>query len=801
MESIFNTYNSSFLSKIVSINDYNTHAIAANLYDKIKVLGILPKWIKRERVIDRVSIYTDPGVISSILTETPVINDDRFTYGRGIGKGVFFLSEEINLGKIHEITFEVAFDEELLPFEYVVSPTNIISHDFVLTKTFFTIKIVRDHLNVSIYLDDVLELSSQLTEDEDYILSGEFARISATNFVMGNLKIARDNLILHWWKLNTFKTVEVNSQEVLFTCNQIMFNEYLVYNPQIIVGNCSHEFLDEGLNSKDFYSFWYTICFIFAIAISYSKTLLFLRDTKIKSRFLQSKDIPVGNLGSEDIASLYQNWRKSFEERGTDKILLKKDEGFGVGRRLRVHDFLKCQNNIDLGVNHEIWFDVLILDGDINISIFDAIKFIKIGEDFSLQYSFDSNLVIYDFSSTESFFKIKVIKTVDEIVFHINESVIFNEANLSSTALISSNLCEANTGEDFAIANIRVKSEYISLIYPLNEKNSFFNLPYSKDYYYISKIDSDVSDIYLPDSYHESDCFLNKYNQAVDGEYLRLTRYNEGEFTGGFINGMDFGWWMSQSSVCYNSSFGIPSFNKLFAKPHPINTFSELPFINQELLVVDYNDITISTEDSENVSNGINFANYADFDKFKIFIDSNLNYEFRFKVKITDNLTGFRFGLNGYNSLGGSAYFKDAKTGATISSATAYFYQTDDFPFTTISGHDYVLFVVKIGAYNTSHNSLETTNIGVGRNLIMNQACHYICPVIEVYSKESGVSKDMHIKDMFLGLMDFPVGRGHLGYKNLYIVESKNSSQDSNIINTINDTLIPYNVISKIIHI
>jgi len=801
MEGISNIYNTSFLSKIISINDYNTHAIAANLYDKIKVLGILPKWIKRERSIDRVSIYTDPSVVPSIVTEVPVVDDDRFTYGRGISKGVFFLAKEINLGKIHEISFEVAFDEEILPFEYVVSPTNTIYHEFNLTKTFFTIKIVRHHLNINIYLDGVLELSSQLTEDDDYILSGEFARISAQNFIISNLKITRDNLILHWWKLNTFKTVETTSQEVLFTCNQIMFNEYLVYNPQIIVGNCSHEFLDEGLNSKDFYSFWYTICFIFAMMISYSKTLLFLRDTMIKSKFLQSKDIHTGNLGSTDITSLYENWRTSFEERGTDKILLKKNQGLGIGRRLRALDFLKLQTDIDLGANHEIWFDVLILDGDINISILDTVKFIKVGNEFSLQYSLDTNSITHDFSSTESFFKIKVIKTVQEIVFHINDVVIFNEAIPSLTALISSNLCESNSGEDFAIANIRLEAEYVSLIYPLNEKDSFFNLSYSKDYMYLCKIDSDIADIYLPNSYYESDLFLNKYNQVVDGEYLRLTRYNEGEFTGGFISGKDFGWWMGQSSVCYNSSFAIPSFNKIFSKPYIINSFAELPYINQELSIIAYNDITINTETSENISNGINFANYADLDKFKIFVDSNLNYEFRFMVKITDDLTGFRFGLNGYNSLGGSAYFKDAKTGATINSTSAYFYQSDNYPFTTLNGHDYVLFVVKIASYSSTNNSLETTNIGVGRNLIMNQACHYICPIIQIYSKESGVSKTMYLKDIFLGLMNFPVGRGHLGYKNLYILETKNSSQDRDIINTINDTLIPYNVTSKIIHI
>lgn len=801
MQDTTKIYKTTFLNSIISINDYNTHAIAANLYDKIKRFGILPSWIKREKRIDRVTVFSDPTIIGSEATN-PILDDDRFTFGRGISNGVYYLSQDINLGKVHEISFEVIFSEgETLPFEYRISSTNLIYHEFTLPEEFCTIKIVRDHFNIDFYLNGELDLSTTLPLNDDYVFSGEFANILSPNFALSNLKIERGSNILHWWKLNTFKTIEVNTEEILFTCNQIMFNEYLVYNPQIIVGNCRHEFIDEGFNSKDFYSFWYTICFVFALIISYSKTLLFLRDSSIKSKFLQLKGIFTGSVTSEDLSSLYTIWRDSFKERGTDRILLKKDAGSGVGRRLSNQDFLEIANSIDIGVNHTIGFDIKIIDGDTNLTILDIVKFIKDGDEYSLEYSL-SEPVIHIFESNDDFFRVKITKSVNEIIFEVNDSISFYTIEPTLSSIVSNVLCKSNSGNDFAIANIKISSELLYLTYPLSEKYSLFNLPLSGyyNYEYIARIDSDIREINLSNSFYLLDDFSNKYNQRTDGEYLRATRYTDGEFTGGFISGVDFGWWMGSSSICHNTSYKIPSFNKIFHKPVMINSYAELPYVNQELITIDHNYLEIDSETSVNTPNGINFSNYSSIDKFKIPVNHLDSYEFRFNIKVTENQTGFRFGLMGLNSQGGLSYFKDAKTGALINSSIAYFHQSDNFIYNVEDGHDYDLLIIgKINSSSSTHSSIQTLNIGVGRNLIMGDSCLYICPVIEIFTKEEGVSKKAYLSNLFLGLSTFPIGRGYLGYKNVFVIKSENKSEDEYLSNKIDEVLIPYNTVSKII--
>lgn len=136
----------------------------------------------------------------------------------------------------------------------------------------------------------------------------------------------------------------------------------------------SKHFADTGQGDEDFYTFWYSTCYILAALQLYAKKLSDVDGSEeMVIRFLKSRDIAYTDTNTlPELVSLYEGWVSEIEKRGTARIKeyagqseeLASTGSAGVGINANHYSLVGELNSgaLTLGAYHDIEFDALFAD-------------------------------------------------------------------------------------------------------------------------------------------------------------------------------------------------------------------------------------------------------------------------------------------------------------------------------------------------------------------------------------------------------------------------------------------------------
>ena len=96
-----NKYKESYYGKLFDFSNIDIISWANNVYDKIKLNGILPRYIQREQSINRVNI--------TVFDPLSLVEDSNFVWGyrkKPLGIYGYVLDETVDIGTVHTIEFE-----------------------------------------------------------------------------------------------------------------------------------------------------------------------------------------------------------------------------------------------------------------------------------------------------------------------------------------------------------------------------------------------------------------------------------------------------------------------------------------------------------------------------------------------------------------------------------------------------------------------------------------------------------------------------------------------------------------------
>lgn len=169
-------YNNTILSQFFNYNDPKIAEIADNLFEKIRQVGELAGYIKRDKRT-REKFNVIDGSSSAPIS----VKNDKFTFGYAYKGDLLTVTDGRydNLGRIYTVEFELLFNEpifgdigmfdsilQILPDGSVDFYDLSFSTSFEL-YTLYRFKLVRDHFDVSLYINDVLIGSGVLSQDID----------------------------------------------------------------------------------------------------------------------------------------------------------------------------------------------------------------------------------------------------------------------------------------------------------------------------------------------------------------------------------------------------------------------------------------------------------------------------------------------------------------------------------------------------------------------------------------------------------------------------------------------------------
>jgi len=170
-------YNDTEFSGLFNYNDPKIAEIANNLFEKIRQFGELAGYIKRDKIVREKFNVVDGSAAAPIG-----IKDDKFTFGYAYCGKLLTVegdSRYDNLGRVYTIEFEISFNEpifgdiDMFDSKLLIRPDGTITfHGLEFLTTFelyklYKIKIIRDHYDVSLYIDNVLLGTDILSEDID----------------------------------------------------------------------------------------------------------------------------------------------------------------------------------------------------------------------------------------------------------------------------------------------------------------------------------------------------------------------------------------------------------------------------------------------------------------------------------------------------------------------------------------------------------------------------------------------------------------------------------------------------------
>jgi len=556
-----------------------------------------------------------------VAVSISLIDDLKFTYGICVENTYIPINVLVNINKVHNISFEFVhrslvndLDADILQGINLVSNTNgtvsslsytdgssIVSWTDPLSADtdLHKIKYIRNHTSVSLYINEVFISTKQLTTNNDFIFnellsSGVYDRI-------GNIKITSGDNILHWWKLNS------------------------------IINN---ELFDEGLNDIDFYTYWYSIAYLFAILIKSDQELLdIVNNIEQLRKFIETKGIYISSdISNDDLLYIYQNWITEFEKRGTERMYLpKQDTILGrciqtfytpvTGNQFQNIRFYNSSTTYNLGKSLEFSFkwkpDDYFSTATGNVAVLENLDIQNTGGDnYQFTYFGDTNarwvveIPQYEVSS------IKLIRDGTQlwlIVSDVNQGEKPYAANNDHTIGGSSSnyIIEGRLGR---IAELKIKWDTDSLYWPMTESDGTNCLEIKKelldDLIIDSSIDYTATSTILDVIRIVDNDFNNIVPVFVDGEVLRLLGYSPGdEFIIGKIRNPELGWYLGTSSPCSHQSFPIWNLNKSYDKQPDIENHFNYPEIPKTLIRTEFDDkicfgldvLSVTTTDVYNV--------------------------------------------------------------------------------------------------------------------------------------------------------------------------------------------------------
>lgn len=598
------------------------------------------------------------------------------------------------------------------------------------------------------------------------------------------------------------------------------------------------QFPDISDGSVDFHSFWHSICHLLGIAENFSNKLTDIRSNDMLLRvFLSSRNIYYKtNSTIEDLQFLYDNYLSQIEYRGTYQPFTKRgikseiglspneDQSFGIAYKHSSYDNT-FGTLLNLGVEHEIRFNVLFQEGESKISFNNGKLFsgpnswvklidgVSVGGnifEYQLEYKIVTGLVNFTFNlDISSIHEFKIFRYNEFVVLFIDNEFIGSNQLVSSYAFVSNKLFDGNLPItwDIGVISFNNSIPVQSYGWGCKEGSGFViesdNPPIRSCYLTVdASIQNSV--LWKRDQRMDSD-----YNE-IDGEVIRLLNHTSGEYIASKFNSSEFGLTIDVSSFISEEN-KIFDANKFYERSiikrmsrFPLNFTSDirptlsdpvdgesfsynLPQSNTDFFGINANLIGSMTILTNNLfkPNGlipilpINIVQKQD--KFD-------GYEFSFSLKV-DSECKLRFGLlctdnNLYPKPGGTKRYTD--------NVNSQFLIEDDSFLLTVDTFINIRGIVSIGVLS---DALLTTNIGVGSNLYFSVDNLYFCfPIIGVCNT-LGNELQFTIKDFVFRPLSLPTSQCVLDKQDGVLLVTKNLStlSDKKLNKILEEDFLPYN--------
>lgn len=608
---------------------------------------------------------------------------------------------------------------------------------------------------------------------------------------LGNVKITRDDKILHWWKLNS---------------------NY-----------------DEGLNDKDFYTFWYSVCYLFGMIYTQTVNIVDV-DGKIDliKRFLSTFGVELNSSTSDvDVIEIQSEWMDEIKKRGTGQIANVKNLVQGICLKMeRAGSDSRCYltSEINLGSSYIFEFDCKMDTSTIiNGYVFSGILSTPVQCNL-VNFSWDSvsglvEIRFYDnysrivSRSDTSIYHIKIIRNVHDFLVYINGDLVFNESGYlddgDDVLSATSDFLGAQWYDgSIKIGNIKITpSVGDGYMFKMNTP-SYYIYDDNKGVVGLLEHNKDLEDLFVQD-----DLFLNNGNYSkTDGELCRvLNRAVSDEFILPLLGSTDLDWNLNNGSPQSVQTYPIINFNKFQNKDKSIYRLDNLPvYINTDLWGTENISIDGTTIPNTSAIKITNIDLYSlgvggdvnIYTKESVWIPVNesLDYEISFRVRMNADNANIKtfFFVKSYTSAGAELFPKSAKSAGDAE--TMFLNDTVGGLFANFIGKD--LWVRGI-LYNSSKSQGEDLNglnfnFGIGRNLIMIPNTKYIIPNILFYNPLDPAN--VFLWDIQVRPLSLNTSKGTLGLKNVILpyINNNGDKTDSEVTKIIREKLIPYNSLVKI---
>jgi hypothetical protein len=597
---------------------------------------------------------------------------------------------------------------------------------------------------------------------------------------IGNIKITNDDQILHWWKLNS---------------------NY-----------------DEGLNDEDFYTFWHSICELFALIYAQTvKVTDVSGNVDLIKRFLTTFGIKFNqSTTDQDIQYLYMNWISEIRDRGTLKIVQGKNLLKGMCLNLISSETVPFSSyfgeNIDIADVYNIEFDCEFPVGSTSNGIIwgssdhHIVDFVDDGTNTTI-YLFDTIQSVTVAKSNTHAYHLKIIRNSTICSVYVDSVLILNNVGIygGDDILYSRDNFLTGVGDGSQrIANIKIfAANGVDYTFLLNKPSYFI---YDKDAKIFGFIvhNRDLDVIFVND-----DLFLNNTSyKLIDGELNRLIKRDSAdECIFPLLGEMDLEWNLNNSSPASTQTYPIVNFNKFQNKNGDIVRLDNFPvyigtideygaeaFIVDNSFIPNRSVMKIQSLSVDKRGVGGSVLIYP-FSSIYIPIEETLDYEISFRMHISSPNTALRTQFQVMCSVDGE-YFVQPKSAKSAGDTETFFLRnTSDNSFLNFIGKP--LWVRGILYNSTKAQGIDMTgmnfNFADGRNLIMPTGTKFIA--VNILFSNASDQAPIYIWDIQVRPIILNTSKGTIEVKNVILPYLKNNGDynDEDMVRIIQNSLSPYN--------
>lgn len=614
---------------------------------------------------------------------------------------------------------------------------------------------------------------------------------------IGNIRITKGDQNLHWWKMDS------------------------IY--------------DEGLDDKDFYTFWYSVCYLFALLYRQGEEFLDItQNVDLVKRFLTFWGISFNrDTIDNDILFIYNEWVQEMNRRGTEQMFSIKSDVSGRCVKLKAFDasfssfFLQ---ELNIGNSYVIELDVKFDEGGtVGGNFFEASSSGGDLINFSDYSSTKAKVQFFDGSSEDinvlldksdsKVYHIKLVREITNLKVYVDDSLSINREGylVSDEDILTAEylfLYNSNPINYIKIANLSIISNN-GVEYRFSLADKFYDVYDSNNQvYFVIDPSNRIEDIYVDDN-----DFNNINSSLISGEVSRLiNRKAFDEFIFPLVRGTELSWNLDNSSPQSSQNYPIINFNKFYCKNESIYSLRNIPIyvgvvsggeiagisIEANFLTgVDAIKISNINSNPKGIGNGLNpLTEIYNNQDIAIPINEGIDYEISFRIRIDSPNTGFRIW---FNVVSFDEDFAQIPPHSAISVGDTETY----FLGGTVAASNALLRYIGKDVwvrgilYNSSKFvGVDVTKLNIdaadGRNLIMQSGTKYIVPnIIMVNPSDTG---NVYIWDVQVRPLDLDVSKGSLGLTDVFLPYLVNNGDmnDGNVESFIRNNLIPYNSLLKV---